>query len=240
MGVSVSRPVRRTTKAKYILTLDGGSSEFDGTEAFSSHSLHQKNNKGETSRGGKGFSKRNETGCLQFKGTRSNSESPFDSLETIDSRKSVPFAVLPESNSQSSTNSPNRAGGFISVQSDDKTISVEKSSKVVFHDEVEDDLEDESSVRKERNTPKPTECVQEKVKYPFEGKLRKKNRASRKTRSGEETHVLDGRRGDSTRSRCWGDNASDMSVTHEGVVDGRASEQEIIFADSDTDMVCLK
>ena len=239
MGVSVSRPVRRTTKAKYILTLDGGSSEFDGTETFSSHSLHQKNNKGETSRGGKGFSKRNETGCLQFKGTRSNSGSPFDSLETIDSRKSVPFAVLPENNCQSSTNSSNGVGGFSSVQSDDKTISAEKSSKVLFHDEV-DYLEDESSVRKERNTPKPAECVQEKVKYPFQGKIRKKDRASRKTRSGKETHVLDGNRGDSTRSRCWGENASDMSVTHEGVVDGGASEQEIIFADIDTDMVCLK
>ena len=231
MGVSVSSPVRRTTKTKYILTLDEGSSEFDGTEVFSSHSLHQKNNKGESSRGGKGFSKRNETGCLQFKGTRGNSESPFDSLETIDSRKSVPFAVLPENNSQSSTNSPNGAGDLSSVQSDDKTVSVEKGSKVVFHDEVEDGLEDESSARKETNMPKPAGCVQEKVNHSFLGKLRKKDRPSRKTRSGEEKHVLDGNRGDSTRSRCCGENASDMSVAQDGFADGRASEQEIIFAD---------
>ena len=234
MGVSVSRPQRRTTKAKYILTLDGRSSEFDETEEFFSHMLHQKNNKGETSRGGKGFSKRNETGCLQFKGTRGNSGSPFDSLDTIDSRKSIPFAVLPENNTQTSTNSPNGVGGFCSVQSDDKTSSVEKSSKLLFLDEVEDDLEDESSARKGRNTP----CDQKKVNHPFQGKLRKKDHASRKTRSGEETHALDGNRGDSTRSRCCGE--SDMSVTHEGLVEGRASEQVIILADSDTDMVCLK
>ena len=234
MGVSVSRPQRRITKAKYILTVDGGSSEFDETEEY--FSLHLKNNKGETSRGGKGISKRNETGCLQFKGTRGNSGSPFDSLDTIDSRKSIPFAVLPENNTQSSTNSPNGEGGFSNVQSDDKTISVEKSSKVLFLDEVEDDLENESSARKERNVP----CDQVKVNHPFQGKLRKKARASRKTRSGEETHVLDGNRGDSTRSSCCGENASDMSVTHEGLVEGRASEQEIILTDSDTDMVCLK
>ena len=77
MGVSVSHPLRRTTKAKYIQTLDGGSSEFEETEQFFSRNLHQEHNKRETSRGNKGFSKRNEAGCLQFKGTRGNSRCPF-------------------------------------------------------------------------------------------------------------------------------------------------------------------
>lgn len=240
MGVSVSRPLRRTTKAKYILTLDGGSSEFDGTEDFLSRSLHQDNNKGETSRGSKSFSKRNEAGCLQFKETRGNSGCPFDSLDTIESRKSVPFAVLPENNTQSSTRSPNGEGGFSSAQSDDKIISVEKSSKVLFYDDVEDDLEDESSARKERKTPKPAECVQQKVNHP-QGKSREKGRASRRTISGEETHLHDENHGDSTPRYC-GENTSDMSVTHEGFVDGRESEQEItrmMRADSEPDMVYL-
>jgi len=241
MGVSVSRPLRRTTKAKYIITLDGGSSEFDGTEEFFSHSLHLDNNKGETSEGSKGFSKRNEAGCLKFKETRGNSGCPFDSLDTIDSRKSVPFAVLPENNTQSSTRSPNGEGGFSSAQSDDKTVSVEKSSKVLFYDDVEDDIEDESPARKERNTPKPAEYVQQKVNHPFQGKLRKKGRALRRTRSGEETHLPDENHGDSTPRYC-GENTSDMSVTHEGFVDGRESEHEItrmIRADSEPDMICL-
>jgi len=238
MGVSVSRPLRRTTKAKYILTLDGGSTEFDGTEELFSHNLRQQDNRGETSRGSKGFSKRNEEGCLQFKGTKGSSGCPFDSLDTIDSRKSVPFAVLPENNAQSSTRSPsNGEGGISTSQSGDKTISVEKSSKSSFHDDLEDDL-DESLAWKERNTPEPTECAQQKVNQPFRGKLRGKGCASRKTRSDEETQLPDENHGDSTRSRYCGENTSDMSVT----VDGRASEQEVtrmIRADSEPNMVCL-
>lgn len=249
MGVSVSHPLRRTAKAKYILTLDGLSSEFDGTEQFS-HSSLQDNNKGETSRGGKGFSKRNEAGCLQIKGTRGNSGCPFDSLDTIDSRKSVPFAVLPENNTQPSSRSPNGEGAFGSVHSDGETISVDRSAngKVLFHDDAEDELEDESSARKcktklkERNTPKPADYVEQKVIDPSQGKLKKKVRASSSTRLGEKAHLPDKIHGNSTRSRHCAENRSDMSVTHEGFVDGRVSEQEttrIIRADSEPDMVCL-
>jgi len=239
MGVSVSRPLRKTTKAKYILTFDGGSNEFDGTEEFFSHNLHQQDNRGETSRGGKEFSKWNEAGCLQFKGTKGSSGCPFDSLDTIDSRKSVPFAVLPENNAQSLTRSPsNGEGGFSNAQSDDKTISVKKSSKLSFHDDLEDDL-DESLAKQERNTP--TEYVQQKVNHHFQGKLREKGCSSRRTRSGEETQLPDENNGDNTRSRYCGENTSDMSVSQEGFVDGRASEQEItmIRADSEPNMVCL-
>ena len=230
MGVSISHPLRRTTKAKYIQTLDGGSSEFDGNEQlFFSHSLYQEDNKGETSRGSKGFSKRNEAGCLQFKGVRGNSRCPFDSLDTIDSRKSVPFAVLPDNNTQALTKSPKGEGAF-SVYSDGETISVEKSGKVLFYD---DDLEDESSARK---------CeakLKEKNTRKHAGKLRKKNRASR-TRSGGEAHLPDRNHGNSTRSRQCAENRSNVSVNHEVRVDGRASEQEItrmLRADSETKMV---
>lgn len=153
---------------------------------------------------------------------RSNLESLFDSFEIIDFRKFVLFVVFFESNFQFLINFLNGVGGFSSVQFDD--IFVEKSSKVLFYDEVEDDLEDESLVRKERNMLKFIECVQEKVKYLFEGKLRKKNCVFRKMRLGEEMYVFDGSCGDSMCFCCWGDNLSDMFVIYEGVVDGRVSE----------------
>lgn len=249
MGVSISHPLKRTTKAKYIQTLDGGSSVFDETEQFFSQSLHPENNKGETSRGTKGFSKRNEPGFFQFKGARGNSRCPFDSLDTIDSRKSVPFAVLPENNTQASTSSPNGEGGFVSVPSDSETISVEKSGQLLFLDEVEDDLEDGSSAQKgagaklkERNTPNPAEYVHEEVIAPLQGKLRRKDRASSTTRSGEEAHLPDRNHGNSTHSRRCAENSSNMSVTHEECADGKASEQEVtrmIRADSETEMVCF-
>lgn len=248
MGVSVSHPRKRSTEAKYIQTLDGGSSVFDESAQFFSESLHQENNKGETSRGTKGFSKRNEPGFFQFKGTRGSSRCPFDSLDTIDSRKSVPFAVLPENNTQASTSSPNGEGGFISVHSDGETICVGKSGQVLFLDEVEDDLEDESSAQKcgaklkEKNTLNPAEYVQQKVIASLQGKLRRKDRASSTTRSGEEAHLPDRNHGNSTRSRRCAENSSNMSVTHEECADGKASEQEItrmIRADSDTEMVYL-
>ena len=240
MGVSVSQPLRRTTKAKYILTPNGGSSEFEGTEEFFSH---QENKKGETSRCSKGFSKRNEAGCLQFKGARGNSGCPFDSLDTIDSRKSVPFAVLPDNNTQPLSRPPNGEGTFVSVHSDGETWD----GKVLFHDDVEDDLEDESSVRKcktkpkERNTPKPADYVEKKVIDPSQGKLKKKVRASSSTRLGEKAHLPVKNHGNSARSRHCAENRSDMCVTHKGLVDGRASEHEIIMirADSEPDMVCL-
>ena len=241
MGVSVSHPLRRTTKAKYILTFDGGSSESDGTKQFFSHQEH---NKGETSRGSKGFSKRNEAGFLQFKGTRGNPGCPFDSLDTIDSRKSVPFAVLPQNNTQPSSRPPSGEGAFTSVHSDVETISVDRSGKVLLHDDAEDDsVEDENSARKERNKPKPADYVQQKVIDPSQGKLKKKVRASSSTRLGEKSHsVPDKIHGNNTHSRHCVENGSVMSVTHERFVDGRASEQEItrmIRADSEPDMVCL-
>lgn len=186
MGVSVSHPLRRTTKAKYIQTLDGGSSEFDEAEQFFSRNLHREHNKTETSRGNKGFSKRNEAGCLQFKGARGNSRCPFDSLDTIDSRRSVPFAVLPENYTQASTGSRN--GDWL------------------FLDDVEDDLEDESLARKDepklkgRNTP------------PSAAKQKRKDRASSKTRSGKEAHLpRDRNHRNTTRSRQCTENRSNKA-----------------------------
>jgi len=241
MGVSVSHPLRqRTTKAKYILTLDGGSSEFDGTEQFFSHQEH---NKGETSRVGKGCSEQNEASCLQFKGGRANSGCPFDSLDTIDSRKSVPFAVLPQNNTQPSSRPPNGELAFASVHSDGETISVDRSGKVLLRDDAEHDFEDESSARKERNTSKPADYVQQKVIDPSRVKLKKNVRASSSTRFGEKAHsVTDKIHGNSLHSGHCAENGSDMCVTHEGFVDASASEQEVtrmIRADSEPDMVCL-
>ena len=185
MGVSVSHPLRRTTKAKYIQTLDGGSSEFEETEQFFSRNLHQEHNKRETSRGNKGFSKRNEAGCLQFKGTRGNSRCPFDSLDAIDSRRSVPFAVLPENDTQASTGSRN--GDWL------------------FLDDVEDDLEDESLAQKSEpklkgeNTPHPA------------AKQKRKDFASSKTRSDKVANLPDRNHRNSTRSRQCTENRSNKA-----------------------------
>ena len=138
MGVNVSRPQRRS-KVKYIQThYDGEANVFDESERFLNESSQQ-----EAIRGGKSFSKRNEPGFFQFKVGRGKSRCTFDSLDTIDSRKSVPFAVLPANNTRASTSS--RSGeneDLNSVYYDEETIgALGRRGKVLFVDEPMDSLE---------------------------------------------------------------------------------------------------
>ena len=80
MSVNVSQPLGGT-KIKYIHphNYEEDPRNFDKNEEFLSES-----------------SKRKEAGLLQFKSRKCKSKCTFDSLDTIDSRKSVPFAALPE------------------------------------------------------------------------------------------------------------------------------------------------
>ena len=151
MGVDVSRP-RRGTKVKYIQADDyeGEPSIFDESEQFLSERSQRGNAKGRAIRNGKSSSKRNETGFFQFK----SGKGTFDSLDTVDSRRSVPFAVLPENNTRASTSSP--SGGNEDLQSvcseEESTVTLEKSGKaVLFLDEPLDDLEQQGKLKDKKH-----------------------------------------------------------------------------------------
>ena len=135
MGVNVSRPER----LKYIQEDD-----YDEGEHFLNEGSQQERAKETTVRGTKSSSKRNEPGFFQLKSGKGKTKHTFDSLDTIDSRKSVPFAVLPENSNQTPTSS--LCGG---ENEDSKCVySVEegivsggKGGRVLFVDEPTDDLE---------------------------------------------------------------------------------------------------
>ena len=86
MGVNVSHPLGGT-KVKYVHASNNEDPRrnSDENEEFFSES-----------------SKRKEAGLFQFKTRKDKSKCTFDSLETIDSRKSVPFAALPDTTRTSS------------------------------------------------------------------------------------------------------------------------------------------
>lgn len=245
MGVSVSRPLRRS---KYTVhTLDGESSVFDESEKFLSPSSQQQKTNTDTLRGSKGSSKRNEPQFFQLKPVRGKPRYAFDSLDTIESRKSVPFAVLPEDNTRASTSSPDGEGELISVHSNEETITLEKSGKLLFLDEVVDDLEDESSAKKcakkfkEKNMPRPTEYVHQKVIAPLQGKSGRSDRVSSITRSGKEAHLPDGNH--SRRSKENPRERDSVVVTLGECANGRETNGEleitrVVPADSETGTVC--
>ncbi|KAJ7394782.1 hypothetical protein OS493_000616 [Desmophyllum pertusum] len=243
MGVSISRPLRRS---KYTVhTLDGESSVFDESEKFLSPSSQQQKTNTDTLRRSKGSSKRNEPQFFQLKPVRGKPMYAFDSLDTIESRKSVPFAVLPEDNTRASTSSPDGEGELISVHSNEETITLEKSDKLLFLDEVVDDLEDENSAKKcakkfkEKNMPRPTEYVHQKVIAPLQGKLGRSDPVSSITRSGKEAHLPDG-----NHSRRSKENTRDSVVVTLGeCANGRETNGEleitrVVPADSETGTVC--
>ena len=89
MGVNVSQPLGGS-KVKYIHphNCEEDLRNFDENEEFLSESA-----------------KRKEAGLFQFKSRKGKSKCTFDSLDTIDSRKSVPFAALPDT-TRASTSSP--------------------------------------------------------------------------------------------------------------------------------------
>ena len=166
MGVNVSRPEGRT-RLKYIQADDSVESEH-----FLNESSQQERAKEKTIRGVKSSSKRNEPGFFQFKSGKGKTKCTFDSLDSIDSRKSVPFAVLPEDNSEASTSSPSDVNedmkNVYSVE--EAFVTREKSGKVLFFDDPMHDLEQDEDFSekcvqnvKEKDTTRHSNCFNWKV-----------------------------------------------------------------------------
>ena len=78
-----------------------------------------------------------EAGLFQFKSRKGKSKCTFESLDTIDSRKSVPFAALPDT-ARASTSSPSGDNEHLyCIFSDEVSTNVSsKNSRVLFTDEV--------------------------------------------------------------------------------------------------------
>ena len=148
MGVNVSHPQRvKYVQANESEEVDGGQSNFDEREQFLSESSRVGGFE-ENIRDGKRLSKSNQTGFFhQFKSRKGKSKDTFDSLDTIDSRKSVPFAALPDT-TRASTSSP---GGdkedSHGIFSDEVSTNVSsKNSRVLFTAELPTEDMDEDEV----------------------------------------------------------------------------------------------
>ena len=134
MGVNVSQPFGGT-KIKYIHQHNGEEDprNFDENEEFLSES-----------------SKRKEAGLLQFKSRKCKLKCTFDSLDTIDSRKSVPFAALPDT-TRASTSSPSGDNEDMhSIFSEVSTSVLSKNSRVLFTNEVPTEGMEQDGVFTER------------------------------------------------------------------------------------------
>ena len=122
MGVNVSHPLGGS-KVKYVHASNNEDPRrnSDENEEFLSES-----------------SERKEAGLFQFKSRKGKSKCTFDSLDTIDSRKSVPFAALPDT-TRASTSSPSgdMKEDLNSIFSDELSTNVSSTnSRVLFSDEV--------------------------------------------------------------------------------------------------------
>ena len=148
MGVNVSHSQRvKYVHAKEYEGVDGGQSNFDEREQFLSGSSRVGGFE-ENIRDGKRLSKSNQTGVFhQFKSRKGKSKDTFDSLDTIDSRKSVPFAALPDT-TRASTSSPSGDNGDLhSIFSDEGSTNVSsKNSRVLFTEELPTEDMDEDGV----------------------------------------------------------------------------------------------
>ena len=121
MGVYVSRPLGGT-KVIYIHphNCEEDPRNFDENEEFLNES-----------------SKRKEAGLLLFKSRKGKSKCTFDSLDTIDSRKSVPFAALPDTTRASTSSPSGDKEDLRSIFSDEVSTSVSsKKSRVSFTNEA--------------------------------------------------------------------------------------------------------
>lgn len=148
MGVNVSHSQRvKYVHAKEYEGVDGGQSNFDEREQFLSESSRVGGFE-ENIRDGKRLSKSNQTGFFhQFKSRKGKSKDTFDSLDTIDSRKSVPFAALPDT-TRASTSSPSGDKKDVhSIFSDEVSTNVSsKNSRVLFTAELPTEDMDEDEV----------------------------------------------------------------------------------------------
>ena len=106
----------------------------------------------ENIRDGERLSKSNQTGFFhQFKSTKGKSKDTFDSLETIDSRKSVPFAALPDTTRASTSSPSGDKEDLHSIFSDEVSTNVSsKNSRVLFTEELPTEDMDEDGVLTEK------------------------------------------------------------------------------------------
>ena len=131
MGVNVSQPLGGT-KIKYI---HPHNCEEDPRNSDENEELLSES------------SKRKEAGLLQFKSRKYKSKCTFDSLDTIDSRKSVPFAALP----RASTSSPSGDNEDLhSIFSEVRASVLSKNSRVLFTNEVPTEGMEQDGVFTER------------------------------------------------------------------------------------------
>ena len=136
MGVNDCQPLGRT-KVKYVhaSNYEDPRRNSDENEEFLSES-----------------SKRKEAGLFQFKSRKGKSKCTFESLDTIDSRNSVPFAALPDT-ARASTSPPSGDNEHLHcIFSDEVSTNVSsKNSRVLFTDEVPTEGMDEDGVFNENS-----------------------------------------------------------------------------------------
>ena len=148
MGVNVSHSQRvKYVQAREYEGVDGGQGNFDEREQFLSESSRVGGFE-ENIRDGKRLSKSNQTGFFhQFKSRKGKSKDTFDSLNTIDSRKSVPFAALPDTTRASTSSASGDKGDLHSIFSDEVSTNVSsKNSRVLFTEELPTEDMDEDGV----------------------------------------------------------------------------------------------
>ena len=148
MGVNVSHPQRvKYVQANESEEVDGGQSNFDEREQFLSESSRVGGFE-ENIRDGKRLSKSNQTGFFhQFKSRKGKSKDTFDSLDTIDSRKSVPFAALPDTTRASTSSPSGDKEDLRSIFSDEVSTNVSsKNSRVLFTAQLPTEDMDEDEV----------------------------------------------------------------------------------------------
>ena len=120
MGLNVSQP--RGTKFKYV---------------HASNYEDRRRNSEENEEFLSGSSKREEAGFFQFKSRNGKANCTFDRLDTLDSRKSVPFAALPDTTRASKSSLSRDKEDLHSIFSDEVTTrKASCKNRVLFTDEV--------------------------------------------------------------------------------------------------------
>ena len=150
MGVNVSHSQRvKYVHAKEYEGVNGGQSNFDEREQCLSESSRVGGFE-ENIRDGKRLSKSNQTGFFhQFKSRKGKSKDTFDSLDTIDSRKSIPFAALPDTTRASTSSPSGDQEDLHSIFCDEVSTNVScnyKNSRVLFTEELPtEDIDDDGA-----------------------------------------------------------------------------------------------
>ena len=217
MGVSLSRSSGRTAEAKYIHSIDTKESNGENDEF-----LNQRT-KGKTSKGRKSASKRTETAFFQFKTTKSNPWDIFDSLDTIVSRKSVPFAALPD-------DSPQALAG--SVVGDEDITGNQSKDGAVTHSTIGDtfleDFDDRNSTKEcaEKMTgAKNGEIIAQRVTPPLKNDETRRN--SQKLKST--AHILV----PLSRRNCADGRGTKWESVPDQTTEQPHSENEMVYPNND-------